>query len=149
MSAPKFALYSRRVPGVPGSSGDTRSSGDTILNSRPSSSGEGLGWGFALRVSPCGRRGPTPLRLGSRAAKSHCPSPEGDGAIWLNSLVSLTSRSFQNQTDQATSASSSRPPISTSGPVSIRIIASVCAGPGVNRRRSVLLGTVGWLIGWT
>ena len=46
--------------GVPGSSapssGDTTefrgSSGDTILNSRPSSSGEGLGWGFAYQYGP-------------------------------------------------------------------------------------------------
>src|SRR5690606_10886153 len=47
------------------------------------------------------------------------------------------------------SSSSSRSQISTSALVSASIIASVCAGPGVKRRRSVPRGTVGKLIGCT
>ena len=44
---------------------------------------------------------------------------------------------------------SSRSQISASASVSSRIISSVCAGPGVKRRRSVPRGTVGKLIGCT
>ena len=47
------------------------------------------------------------------------------------------------------SSSSMRSQISTSALVNSRIIASVCAGPGVKRSRSVPRGTVGKLIGCT
>ena len=41
----------------------------------------GVGWGLAYRSASLGRRDPTPLRLGSRAAKSHCPSPEPKASV--------------------------------------------------------------------
>ena len=67
--------------------GVAQSSGDTILNSRPSASGEGLGWGLAYRSASRGRRDPTPLRLGSKAAKSHCPALKGRGnRVFISTL---------------------------------------------------------------
>ena len=47
------------------------------------------------------------------------------------------------------SSSSSRSQTSVSAPTSSSIMAGVCAGPGVKRRRSVPRGTVGKLIGCT
>jgi hypothetical protein len=50
-----------------------------LLELSPSPLGEGLGWGMSIKR--CVRRtGPTPLRLSIKDAKSHCPSPEGEGA---------------------------------------------------------------------
>ncbi len=45
---------------------------------------QGRGWGGDCQPSATPAKVPTPLRLGNEVAKSHCPSPEGEGLTLID-----------------------------------------------------------------